>query len=256
MSKIICIANQIADTGKTATAVSLAASFALMEKSTLLIDCDPQAAATRWLGLDEKKLDLSLYHAFIGRASFADIIVSHQIPCLSILPSQIGLFQVEHQLAVKPGKEMILRKQVQKISSSYDYIIIDSPPTLGFFTVCAMASADFMMIPVRYGLNETSALNHLLEVADMVRNELNPDLKTIGRILTFYGGLTHSEQCFPVNIGKGNTGKLFSTTIPNDRIFQEAFNNGRPIQLHDIMARGTQSYLDLAVEFIGLMGDN
>ena len=251
MSKIICIASQIAGTGKTATAVSLATSFALMEKSTLLIDCDPQAVATRWMGLDDQRLDTTLYHAFMGQTPLDEIVTGSQIDYMSILPSQIDLFQVEHKLAVKPGKEMILRKQVQKISHHYDYIIIDSPPTLGYFTICAMATADWLIIPIRCHLHGAVPLNHLLDVAGIVRNELNPDLKIAGRLLTFSDGNLESAQSFPID-----GGNLFSTSIPIDLEIKNAFYHGRPIQLHDIMSLGAISYLNFSVELINMIDKN
>lgn len=248
MSKIICIANQIAGTGKTATAVSIAISFALMEKSTLLIDCDPQAVATRWMGLDDQRLNTTIYHAFMGQASIDEIAITSQIDYMSILPSQIDLFQVEHKLAVKPGREMILRKLVQKISQRYDYIIIDSPPTLGYFTICAMATADWMIIPIRCQSRGAAPLNHLLNVAGIVRNELNSDLKIAGRLLTFYNGNMELLQNFPMD-----GGKLFLTSIPNDPKIQDAFHHGQPIQLYDILSPGARAYLNTSVELFNMI---
>ncbi len=252
MANIICISNQIAGSGKTTTAVSLAASFALMEKKTLLIDCDPQAVATRWMGISDQDPALTIYDAFMGQVSLDKVIRKCHPEFLSILPSRIDLFQAEHKLAVKPGKEMILRKLTEKISSSYDVMIMDSPPTLGFFTVCAMAAADWVILPIPDPFQGRAPLNHMMDVIGMVQDELNPGLKFAGLLATRCNG---NREFSPTMSGNGlRSGvTLFETRIPNDGMFREAYDQGRPIQLHNIMSEGARSYLNLSVELINLI---
>ncbi|MFZ5571273.1 MAG: ParA family protein [Thermodesulfobacteriota bacterium] len=255
MTEIICISNQIAGSGKTATAVSLAASFALMEKTTLLMDCDPQAAATQWLGIPDMDQGPSLYDAFMGQALPDDIMKATELDRLHILPSRIDLFQAEYKLAVKPGKEMILSRLARKSSPSFDIIVMDSPSTLGFFTVCTLAAADWLVIPFQPTSRGIAALRHLQDVVAIVQKELNPALRIAGILVADTGG--HQPQAGTIS-DDGLPGGLpsFTTRIPHDKAVPESFMKSRPVHLHDIMSRGARSYLDFSVELINIIYKN
>lgn len=248
MSNIICITSQIARSGKTAAAVGIATAYALLEKKTLLIDCDPQGVATNWAGFSRQAQKANIYHAFMGQVPADDIILQHDLEYLSVLPAGIEFFQAEHKLAVKPGKEMILHRIVKRLAGKYEFVIVDSPSTLGFFTICSLAAADWAVIPVNAKNSSFFGLDHLLDIIRMVRGELNPNLKVAGMVMTMNGDKhdvpdTDSEQPF-----NEIADSIFKRRIPRDETVALSHAKCLPVQLLDIMSKGAQSYLELAIE--------
>ncbi len=256
MLKTISIASQRDGTGKTSTAVNIASSLAIFEKKTLLIDCDPQGYATVWTGLTKKGFSHNLYHAFIGKVSPADIIHDSDIEFLKIIPAKIDLFLVEHKLAVKPGKEMILRKIVQDISENFEYIIIDTPSSLGFFTICSLAASDWVLVPLRCETTALEDFSYLLEIVQMVRDQLHSGLKLAGILFNMCENINEINTYFTKKLIKPIEKTILATTIPKDTAISDSLKKGKPVALYDVMSNGAESYFDLSKELIQIANTN
>lgn len=253
MSKIICVASQKAGVGKTTTAVNIATSFALFEKKTLLIDCDPQGDAGDCMGIEKNKLSSDLYDVFMGKTSEKDVSVDSGLDFLKILPSRLNLVRAEHKLSLKPGKEMTLHRVVQNVSDDYDFIIIDSPSSLGFFTVCAMAASDWLLVPLKCQYYALESFRHLLEVVHMVRHELNSTLKIAGILLTMCDNQNELLSTFSENDIKSIKDILFSVTIPYSKKYHNNSGVCKPFALDDIQSTGAASYFSLSFELMNII---
>ncbi|MGW8325995.1 MAG: ParA family protein, partial [Desulfobacterales bacterium] len=163
MTHIICIANQKGGVGKTTTAVNLSAAMAVSEKSILLVDCDPQGNATTGLGIDKNRIEKSLYHGMIGTADAENLILDSDIETLKIIPSRVELIGFEVEMMSKPEREMALKTLLSQIKNSFEYIIIDCPPSLSLLTVNALTAADVMLIPLQCEFYALEGLGQLLQ---------------------------------------------------------------------------------------------
>jgi chromosome partitioning protein len=250
MSKIISIISQKEGAGKTTTAVNIATSLALFEKKTLLIDCDPQCHLTQYGGIWPQENHETLYHGFMGKAAANALTKKTSIDYLNCIPSKPDLFLTEHKLAIKPGKELILKKIIQEIKNEFQYIIIDSPSSLGFFTICSMAAADWALLPVTCTPSTVDELSNLLEILKMVQEQLNPDLKIAGTLFNRCSGIDEVNRYFSEDDLKHIPQKTFMTTIPADETISKSYSSGKPVALYDIMAKAAQVYFDLSVELM------
>ncbi len=250
MPKIICVANQKVGVGKTTTAVNIASSIAIFEQNTLLIDCDPQGDAGACMGIEKKNLSQDLYDVFMGKASEEEVTENSCIDYLKIIPSRLNLVQAEHKLALKPGKEMVLSRFLKNSSEKYEYIIIDTPSSLGFFTVCAMAASDWMVIPLQCSYYALESFRHLLEVVQIVREQLNSNLKIAGILLTMSKNKNEFRNTYAEDAVQGIEDVLFSVTIPECMELQNEPGCSSPLALQDINSRGAKSYFELSYELI------
>lgn len=250
MSKTISIISQKEGTGKTTIAVNIATSLALFEKKTLLIDCDPQSHLSQYGSICSRESSETLYHGFMGRTSARELLVKTPIEYLTFIPSKPNLFLTEHRLAIKPGKELILKKIIQEIKDDFQYIIIDSPSSLGFFTICSMAAADWSILPIRCNDSTLDEISDLNEVIRIVQEQLNPGLKIAGTLFNHCSGREQLNQFFSENERKSIPYKSFMTTIPADDIIRKSSMLGKPVALCDITAKATQAYFDLSVELM------
>ena len=182
MAHIICIANQKGGVGKTTTAVNLSAALAVSEKRTLLVDCDPQGNATTGLGLDKNSIHKSLYHGMVGDVSAESLIVDSEIDTLKIIPSRVELIGFEVEMMSKPKREMVLKRLLAELIGSFEYIIIDCPPSLSLLTVNALTAADFMLIPLQCEFYALEGLGQLLQTM----NQAQPEPKTENRWYSSY----------------------------------------------------------------------
>jgi len=149
MTDIICIANQKGGVGKTTTAINLSAALAVSEKKTLLVDCDPQGNATTGLGMDKNRIQRTLYHGMIGESTVENLVLDSEIETLKIIPSRVELIGFEVEMMSQPDREMVLKNLLSRVLTSFEYIILDCPPSLSLLTVNAMTAADYMLIPLQ-----------------------------------------------------------------------------------------------------------
>ena len=250
MAHIICIAGQKGGTGKTTTAINLAASLALHEKKTLLIDCDPQGSTTTGMGINKQAPLKDLYHVLTGNASVFRVILKSRLEFLEIIPARFKLIHIESKLVSIPGAEALLRHRLKPCLDRFDYIIIDTPASMGFLTVCALAASDHVLIPFQYQVFAMEGLVQLLTIVQKIRAGINPRLRISGILLTmcevFKSMHSQINHDLPANLGRA----VYDTTIPFDKCLQDAANMALPIALIDLNAAGARAYLKLALEII------
>lgn len=256
MAKVICIANQKGGVGKTTTAVNLAASLAVAERKTLLVDMDPQGNASSGVGIDKASLEQNMYDALVDEADAAPIVMTTCVPYLDILPATDDLAGAELELVSAPEREMRLKNVLADLAGSYDYILIDSPPSLGLLTINAMSAADSVLIPLQCEFYAMEGLSKILKTIRLVKKSLNPTLEVEGILLTMFDARNKLSHQVGEDIREHFKGQTFRTVIPRNVRLSEAPSHGRPIVLYDITSRGATSYLDLAQEIIGREKNN
>jgi len=250
MSKVIAIANQKGGVGKTTTAINLAASLAVLERKTLLIDADPQANATSGVGFDPKNIKTSIYECIVDDIEPKDIILSTATPYLDLIPAHIDLVGAEIEMINLPGREKMMRKVINKIRDEYDFIIIDCSPSLGLITVNALTAADSVIIPVQCEYFALEGLGKLLNTIKIVQSHLNNALDIEGILLTMYDKRLRLANQVVEEVRLHFKQMVFSTIIQRNTKLGEAPSFGETIIMHDASSRGATNYLNLAREIL------
>jgi chromosome partitioning protein len=248
MTKIVALANQKGGVGKTTTAINLGASVAACERRVLLVDIDPQANATSGLGVTEA--NPSMYDVLIENMPLRDIVRPTEIPTLFLAPSSVDLVGAEVELRDAIGREYYLKRVLETVGTEYDYILIDSPPSLGLLTVNGLTAANSVLVPLQAEYFALEGVSQLLSTIDRVKSAVNPSLEVEGIVLTMYDERMNLARQVAEEV-RGHFGeKLYKTVIPRNVRLSEAPSFGKPIILYDIRSRGSEAYVSLAREFI------
>lgn len=250
MGKIIAIANQKGGVAKTTTAINLSASLAVAEKRVLLIDLDPQGNATSGMGVDYDTLEGSVYDLMIGRKSFAELRIKTEVPLLDLLPAHIDLVGAEVELTRMNSREMVLKEGLKGVATSYDYVLIDCPPSLGLLTLNGLTAADTLIIPIQCEYYALEGLKLLLRTLKLVQKSLNPALIIEGILLTMFDNRNNLNNQVSEEIHVHFGQKVFKNVIPRNVTLAEAPSHGKPVLFYNAVSRGAQSYLALAKEVI------
>ncbi len=250
MAKVIAIANQKGGVGKTTTAINLAASLAVLEYKTLLIDADPQANSTTGNGFDLKNVKQSLYDCMVNETPVSEVILQTETPNLYLLPSHLDLVGAEIELINHPVREHIMRSALQPQLADFDFIIIDCSPSLGLITINALTAADSVAIPVQCEYFALEGLGKLLNTIKIVQTRINTALQIEGILMTMYDGRLRLSNQVVEEIKNHFDQLVFNTIIHRNTKLGEAPSFGRPALMYDADSTGAVNYLNLAKEIL------
>ncbi len=251
MTKVIAVANQKGGVGKTTTAVNLAASLASMGKKVLLIDVDPQGNTTSGLGVDKRRCEQTVYDCLVGGVPMDEVIVPTAYDNLFVCPSNIDLSGAEIDLISVMGRENQLKNSIKPIREDYDFIFIDTPPSLGLITINTLTAADSVIIPIQCEFYALEGVSQLTNTIRRVKEALNPNIVIEGILLTMYDSRTNLSIQVVDEVKKFFPGKVYKTIIPRNVRLSEAPGFGQPIIYYDNGSKGAEGYISLARELLG-----
>jgi len=252
MGKIIAICNQKGGVGKTTTSINLAAYLAMAGKKVMLIDLDPQANATSGIGINKHDIKKSTYHILLEEEELTDILQKTGINNLLLAPSNLDLTGAEVELVGALGREYRLKRALQKEKENFDFLIIDSPPSLGLLTINGLCAADSVIIPVQCEYYALEGLTQLHNTIRLVKENLNPNLSIEGVLLTMADFRTNLTKEVIQEARNHFKEKVYNTVIPRNVRLTEAPSFGKPIALYDKDSLGAQKYEELSKEILGL----
>jgi chromosome partitioning protein len=250
LSRIIALVNQKGGVGKSTTAVNLGAALAVQGRSVLVVDADPQGNTTTGLGIDKARLTHDLYHVLMQEVPFERVVTPTEIENLRLAPATINLAGADVELVPALSRETRLRQALAPEASRYDFVLLDTPPSLGLLTINALTAADECIIPVQTEFYALEGLAQLTGVIWRVRDALNPSLHVSGVLVTMFDGRTRLALEVIRELEKYFPQQIFKTQIPRNVRLSEAPSYGKPVILFDVKSRGAQAYLSLAREML------
>lgn len=254
MGKIISVVNQKGGVGKTTTAVNLTSGLGKLGKKVLLVDIDPQGNSTSGFGVSKRELNCSSYDVLIGQSSIADALVKTQFDGVDIVPSSMDLAGAEIEMIDLEKRVEMLKLALSAVRASYDFILLDCPPSLGLITLNALTASDTVLVPIQCEYYALEGLSQLMSTFRSVKRKYNDGLELEGVLLTMYDGRLNLTQQVVSEVKRFFPRKVLATTIPRTVRLSEAPSYGQPIQYFDRSSKGAKAYDDLAEEIINKNG--
>ncbi len=248
MAHVIAIANQKGGVGKTTSAISLSSELAAMGRRVLLVDFDPQGSASSGLGVEIPEEGKDIYDLFFGQISLADLIKPSNFNGLYVAPASKDLIGLEIELGKKPGRELILRSELQQVKKSYDYILIDCPPSSGLLTLNALGAAQKILIPLQAEYYALEGISALMNTIEFVRKTFNPALEILGIFITMFDNRTNLSTQVQNEAQNFFKERMFKAVIPRNIKLSECPSHGIPIREYDPNSAGAIAYKRLALE--------
>jgi chromosome partitioning protein len=250
MGRTIVVANQKGGVGKTTTSINLSASLAALGQKVLVVDMDPQGNTTSGLGVDKDNQENTVYELLLGESTVNDCIIKEIFENLSIIPSNVNLAGAEIELINIEEKEYLLKKALDEVKESYDFILIDCPPSLNMLTINSMCAGNTVLVPIQCEYYALEGLTQLMHTIDLVKSRLNPELEMEGVVFTMYDARTNLSLQVVENVKSNLNQNIYKSIIPRNVRLAEAPSYGMPITVYDPKSTGAEAYRLLAEEVI------